>query len=941
MSDSGERPLGSDNCDAAGSEDEITRGLSDTNSQQRQLHQLHEAVDQGNFQLIHQILANGIDLEQTNAAGSKPLYLAVELGSPDIVALLLQAGADVESFNASSQECSTALQRAVDGDRMEIAELLLKHGADVNSIDPRGRTPLLTAIKNRTPEMVELLLRYGADKEATDRSGSTVFVLAQGSEQITSLLQEPQLLQGPLPVRRQAPQKRLLFKKSFRAPIHDRDKMIALHGFRATVVDFFISNESETRLEQSISVYKLLYGFQEVMEAPQGSVLKGKRRDFRWYHLPANNVKWVEDLIQNRLLKSQILSPDFKSAAGLTGSHDRHQHTPTNPSAHMRSTSFSFNISPSGEEVAYDQIAAFIPYLHFETQSSFNVVSIMINDILQTGARILKSNSMTNAADPGDHTQWSALDSKSLYGHLIRGYLTPDSLGEAGALQTRRTLDQYFYTYLDTRNRDRDQVVYRHMRDIMHSQEPKLFMVDQIWIWIIDQDTIITCVPTSIGDISMDDVSIRLTPPDQVHPSMPQGIRRHHIVRDHSKIGRISRPKQRTRQWVYSTPIGGAQPTQETQELPGDDEQGGRNQQNQRPLNIQHNISRYLRRAIRAQIKTPHELASLIIYHCTNVFADHDIPAEYQFFDFFEQSIGRVSDRVAHLLKLFQKATIESFHDVEKQLNILKEAKLLVEIEDIHDELIILRMVLKDQKTVTTELGKLLDSEQNQQSNPRTRRPSVKEDQLLENHLQRIENMEKMTQKTAKTLRSLLDLKQKQASIAGALSSVSYAKQSAEQAEETARQGRTLTLFTVVTIVFLPLSFLAAFFAINIDVFPVDADGKLSLDYVLQYLLGVSAGLSVPFILIAFNQDRFAGWIARIRPQSNTAYVLLATLLSLAVILTAVWTSLLDSTVKVGATIGTVLISLFGVVAIGIYRLVHPKIQPDTLASGSASVVGH
>lgn len=84
---------------------------------------------------------------------------------------------------------------------------------------------------------------------------------------------------------------------------------------------------------------------------------------------------------------------------------------------------------------------------------------------------------------------------------------------------------------------------------------------------------------------------------------------------------------------------------------------------------------------------------------------------------------------------------------------------------------------------------------------------------------------------------------------------MNYARQSAEQAEETARQGRTLTLFTVVTIVFvscfqppkryyggladekkLPLSFFAAFFAIEIDVFPVNENGKLSLDYVIKYL---------------------------------------------------------------------------------------------------------
>lgn len=117
------------------------------------------------------------------------------------------------------------------------------------------------------------------------------------------------------------------------------------------------------------------------------------------------------------------------------------------------------------------------------------------------------------------------------------------------------------------------------------------------------------------------------------------------------------------------------------------------------------------------------------------------------------------SDEVARLLQLFQRAAVEGF-DSEGQgarLNIESEARLLVEIEDIHDELIILRMVLKDQESVTDQLSKLLDPmgyDRNQQPRFYARHLSVKENRLLKSHLQRIDNMEKMTQKTAKTVRS-------------------------------------------------------------------------------------------------------------------------------------------------------------------------------------------
>ncbi|OTA97352.1 hypothetical protein M434DRAFT_299245 [Hypoxylon sp. CO27-5] len=113
--------------------------------------------------------------------------------------------------------------------------------------------------------------------------------------------------------------------------------------------------------------------------------------------------------------------------------------------------------------------------------------------------------------------------------------------------------------------------------------------------------------------------------------------------------------------------------------------------------------------------------------------------------------------------------------------------------------------------------------------------------------------MEIIADRTSQMLITLLDLKQKQASISEAFSarkqtenSAHYAQKQAEQAEETAKQGRTLLLFTVVTILFLPLSFMAAFFAINIDVFPKSATGSLELSYVLKYMRKLRSFKALP-----------------------------------------------------------------------------------------------
>lgn len=50
-------------------------------------------------------------------------------------------------------------------------------------------------------------------------------------------------------------------------------------------------------------------------------------------------------------------------------------------------------------------------------------------------------------------------------------------------LHPRRTLDQFLYHGIDTTQRDNDQVVWRYCKK--HRFEPKVFMVDQLWLWIL------------------------------------------------------------------------------------------------------------------------------------------------------------------------------------------------------------------------------------------------------------------------------------------------------------------------------------------------------------------------------------------------------------------------------------------------------------------------
>lgn len=119
---------------------------------------------------------------------------------------------------------------------------------------------------------------------------------------------------------------------------------------------------------------------------------------------------------------------------------------------------------------------------------------------------------------------------------LLRNYLCHDP-----PMQPRRTLDQaYYWTLKSTKNRDRDQVVYRattakpedfHRYDYSAEGKAKgwkehedfgikpgechdcntnikklsrIIMVDQLWMWILDKKTIITCFPKRYGTNKQD-----------------------------------------------------------------------------------------------------------------------------------------------------------------------------------------------------------------------------------------------------------------------------------------------------------------------------------------------------------------------------------------------------------------------------------------------------
>jgi ankyrin repeat protein len=126
-------------------------------------------------------VGNGEILKPLHDAGApldRTLVAAVRVGKLDAVRALIDIGAKIDDPDGSD---TTPLERAVLSNQMEIARLLIAHGAGVNYVSQNGMTPLLYAasIDFGDAAMIELLLKSGAHPDAATREGLTALELAR------------------------------------------------------------------------------------------------------------------------------------------------------------------------------------------------------------------------------------------------------------------------------------------------------------------------------------------------------------------------------------------------------------------------------------------------------------------------------------------------------------------------------------------------------------------------------------------------------------------------------------------------------------------------------------------------------------------------------------------------------------------------------------------
>lgn len=250
---------------------------------------LQMAAIVGDEEMARLLLDYGADASITAPGTREPLFLAVGYSKANVLKLLLDRGADPNSF--SSEDPPTVLHLAAQAGNIEAVQILLNEGAKVDPRDFEGATPLFRAVDGGHLEVIKMLLQRGANTRTWRSDGVSVLDLAEGNKKILELLQEETVWQGPR-VRNtgtgdQAEQPATILKPLPQPPSTDRDKMVACQGFEAIVIDFFIGGEHEQMVPKTASIFELLYS-----HGPRAfsTELDGKVPDFTWYHLPSNNV---------------------------------------------------------------------------------------------------------------------------------------------------------------------------------------------------------------------------------------------------------------------------------------------------------------------------------------------------------------------------------------------------------------------------------------------------------------------------------------------------------------------------------------------------------------------------------------------------------------------------------------------------------------------------
>lgn len=145
----------------------------------------------GNVEVAQLLIQHKADWDLVDKTGSTALHWAVDGANLDMIRWMLQDGCRVDVKDETSGW--TPLMRvAAVGGNVNVAKVLIHHGANVHTMDKEGKTTLMNAALNGFEALVKLLVKKGVPVKLKSEHGKTALDFARSfeHERVIHFLQE-------------------------------------------------------------------------------------------------------------------------------------------------------------------------------------------------------------------------------------------------------------------------------------------------------------------------------------------------------------------------------------------------------------------------------------------------------------------------------------------------------------------------------------------------------------------------------------------------------------------------------------------------------------------------------------------------------------------------------------------------------------------------------
>ena len=119
---------------------------------------LHAAISGGDSEMVRILVDGGADVDSTDIFGEPALHAAIDGGNREMVRILVEAGADVDAKNSFGDP---TLHTAISGGESALVLILVEAGADVRATNAFGDSALSRAVQEGNSEILEILTEAG------------------------------------------------------------------------------------------------------------------------------------------------------------------------------------------------------------------------------------------------------------------------------------------------------------------------------------------------------------------------------------------------------------------------------------------------------------------------------------------------------------------------------------------------------------------------------------------------------------------------------------------------------------------------------------------------------------------------------------------------------------------------------------------------------------